>query len=465
LVESDKCCNPYINQPTNQPNIQLQTIMTSIVSASGKYQVDYLPDPNPDCTRTATTTIYTSSSTTTNTSAKYRLVRLIHVETHSTVFEYKQHLSHPLDCQFFTQNGVEWFLGSREYMSQLFVNLETGDYYDNCTVNDLEDSGYERKHTVEDDECYDSFIWADTRIEPNGMCAFVEGCYWACPYEQRVYDLSHLSTGWIPIDIDTACLNDKIEITPDGILRYYLQTQLVMEATIVNGKWVDRQTVDGSAIIAREKNRRDEAARTQKADTQSNYIQLFCDTDTNVFKEWLRGTKQHIDHCEIIRNCPDWVIEALLSAEKDDIISIECHGAKSGAKYNSNVIEFLVNVRMDNITDQTPDENPDLKFQNVKSAEHRFANIGQFVVVNETTKEQWNRLLSAQIKCITCSRFYPNYEIPKSMLENVDLIFSFTTKQFAIHIRVKVFLDDGPNDTRIFKKDSLVQITIDSEHN
>lgn len=215
------------------------------LSASGKYQVEFLPDPS-GCMRTTTTTNYGSGYTKTEQWPKYRLVRLTNLATQTTVFEFKQFTSHPLDCQFFVQSGVEWFFGSREYQSQLFVNLETGDYYDNCTQDYLDDSEYERKHKFDDNSAArnDLFIWVRTCIEPNGMYAVVDGCYWGNSYEDRVYDLSHISTGWRHIYID---LCDRLHMTPNGVIQCYIEGKLVMEATVVDGEISDLGTVTGYA--------------------------------------------------------------------------------------------------------------------------------------------------------------------------------------------------------------------------
>ena len=94
---------------------------------------------------------------------KYENVTLTNILTNSVIFQFKQYTPSGLDSMFFKQGDVEWFLGSLEYMSQIFVNLETGEYYDNSErcINDLKDNGYEKKYGIF--EPSDGFIWCDKK--------------------------------------------------------------------------------------------------------------------------------------------------------------------------------------------------------------------------------------------------------------------------------------------------------------
>jgi hypothetical protein len=95
-----------------------------------------------------TQTIYSSEKTTSREIDKYCTVQILNAESDTILFEYNQLTgsTQKLPHKFFTQNGDDWYLGSREYMSQLFVNLTTGEYYDNSIQDDMQDSGYDRKY-------------------------------------------------------------------------------------------------------------------------------------------------------------------------------------------------------------------------------------------------------------------------------------------------------------------------------
>lgn len=85
---------------------------------------------------------------------------------------------------FFERDGVEWVHFSTTYYSQQFINLETGETYNN------EDPGMST-----------NFCWAVTKINPSGTIAAVDGCYWAHSYEIKFFDISHPDRGIIEIPI------------------------------------------------------------------------------------------------------------------------------------------------------------------------------------------------------------------------------------------------------------------------
>lgn len=87
---------------------------------------------------------------------------------------------------FFTRNGEEWFQSGTDYLTQLFVNLNTGTVYNN-----------DAKKTTGNEFC-----WAKSSISPDGKTLAVLGCYWACPYHYLFYDFSHPEQGWPELKFD-----------------------------------------------------------------------------------------------------------------------------------------------------------------------------------------------------------------------------------------------------------------------
>lgn len=86
---------------------------------------------------------------------------------------------------FFKRNNDEWFWTGKTYMSQCFVNLETGDIYDNS--NKIR---------------YESLCWADVKANPSGNILAVEECAWGGSYFISFWNFSDPSRGWSEINID-----------------------------------------------------------------------------------------------------------------------------------------------------------------------------------------------------------------------------------------------------------------------
>lgn len=137
---------------------------------------------------------------------KYNLIEIVKNDTQEVVFQYKQYIPHSTRHYLFVQNGVNYYLGSLEYQSQLFVNLDTNEYYDNCKYLDgLSDNGYVRMN-----KCYDNpgggfgknegFIWCDVQFYSDYNFAIVGGCYWANPHEVIIVDISDIKNGWNSVE-------------------------------------------------------------------------------------------------------------------------------------------------------------------------------------------------------------------------------------------------------------------------
>lgn len=88
---------------------------------------------------------------------------------------------HGFNHSFFNRGGVEWFWTGKTYLSQCFVNLETGETYDNSQSETITSS---------------SFCWAEVIANPSGTILAVVGCVWGGSYEILFYDFSDPSKGW-----------------------------------------------------------------------------------------------------------------------------------------------------------------------------------------------------------------------------------------------------------------------------
>lgn len=96
---------------------------------------------------------------------------------------------------FFIRDQSEWLCTGKTYLSQCFVNLDTGEVYDNLASKE--------QH---------SFCWSKVYANPSGTILAVNGCVWGGPYEINFYDFSDPSKGWplikynsYDIDYDLYC--------------------------------------------------------------------------------------------------------------------------------------------------------------------------------------------------------------------------------------------------------------------
>lgn len=72
-------------------------------------------------------------------------------------------------------DGHDYLLCGEDYQGQTVIQLDTGkrkDYLPNAAHLGA------------------GFCWGDAKSSPSGTKLFVDGCYWACPYEMIVYDFS-----------------------------------------------------------------------------------------------------------------------------------------------------------------------------------------------------------------------------------------------------------------------------------
>jgi len=68
-------------------------------------------------------------------------------------------------------NGHDYLICGEDYMGQTVIELDTG----------------ERRDHVSEGE---GFCWASYSVSPNRRFVAVHGCYWACPYQTVIFDIT-----------------------------------------------------------------------------------------------------------------------------------------------------------------------------------------------------------------------------------------------------------------------------------
>ena len=78
--------------------------------------------------------------------------------------------------------------------------LVAGEDYQGQTVIEL-DTGKRRNYLGEDAEKGFEFCWSEHRFDPKSMILVVCGCYWACPYEFRLFDFRSPMDLWPELEM------------------------------------------------------------------------------------------------------------------------------------------------------------------------------------------------------------------------------------------------------------------------
>lgn len=83
-------------------------------------------------------------------------------------------------------NGKSYFIGGEDYQGQTVIELDTG-----LRKNFLPEAAA-KGH---------GFCWAEYEFNAVHQIVSVNGCYWACPYEFKLYDFSDpMNKGWTELD-------------------------------------------------------------------------------------------------------------------------------------------------------------------------------------------------------------------------------------------------------------------------
>lgn len=88
-------------------------------------------------------------------------------------------------------DNYDYLICGEDYQGQTFVQLNTGKVVSNKSFGAEKGFG---------------FCWSSYRLLGDGKTLLVDGCYWACPYEMKFFDVSNPMAGWpereLPADID-----------------------------------------------------------------------------------------------------------------------------------------------------------------------------------------------------------------------------------------------------------------------
>lgn len=123
---------------------------------------------------------------------------------------------------FIVKDNVEWLITGRNYTAQTVVNLETEKEYN----SDVKAGGH-------------GFCWSSYRLLEDGKTLLVHGCYWAGPYEYKLFDFSNPETGWPEIELEEESEYVK-DFEDDGC--FYSDSRGSKEPTFNNGNITFYQT-------------------------------------------------------------------------------------------------------------------------------------------------------------------------------------------------------------------------------
>lgn len=102
-------------------------------------------------------------------------------------------------------DGHEYLICGEDYQGQTFVQLDTGKLVSDRSF------GAERGF---------GFCWASYRLLGDGKTLLVDGCYWACPYELKFFDVSDPMKGWPELELPYDDLDyldpEKSEVKVEG---------------------------------------------------------------------------------------------------------------------------------------------------------------------------------------------------------------------------------------------------------
>ena len=109
----------------------------------------------------------------------------------------------------------DFFIGGEDYQGQTVIELNTG---------------ARRDLLPEEAKAGHGFCWASYKYNTDHQLLIVSGCFWACPYEVRLYDFSDPMNGWPQLKfydkygketyIDDN--SDKLpDVSPDGVIKVF----------------------------------------------------------------------------------------------------------------------------------------------------------------------------------------------------------------------------------------------------
>lgn len=129
-------------------------------------------------------------------------------------------------------DGHDYLVCGEDYQGQTFCQLDTGAVKPLIPDDAFEGFG---------------FCWASYELMSDGRTLLVNGCYWACPYEFRLYDVSDPMNGW-PL----------LEVEKEGEKNYHAsfddyKAKLVLDEegrfVWTQGEWVNKKTGESESAM------------------------------------------------------------------------------------------------------------------------------------------------------------------------------------------------------------------------
>ncbi len=128
----------------------------------------------------------------------------------------------------YTEPTFDWFIRDEQC-----ILIWASTYLKGYEVLDLENQSLMHVEINEDEE----FIWVECLISPSQTKIAVTGCYWACPYELKVFDLSNLKN----VDLQETGFNELAAIPYESGKLSWIDDQTVV--TIDDDKETSRLTI------------------------------------------------------------------------------------------------------------------------------------------------------------------------------------------------------------------------------
>ena len=224
-----------------------------IFSDSKKYKVTIEKDNSDEQT---TYTIFSSvEGETKHEKDKYKIVKVINVETGNIIYTYKQFNSHSPINTFVKLGGQEWWFGGRDYMLKLFVNCDTCQVYDDPNKREFSNSY----------KSGSEFIWSQPLVvSPNGHFMFVNGCMWSFPNEWRLYDIRNMTTN-TTISCDGDEEGKMIHPTHPPFRKASLPSELVFESGVPYGSASEARNLEPPSVVLRTPTLECEALREKRS--------------------------------------------------------------------------------------------------------------------------------------------------------------------------------------------------------
>lgn len=122
-----------------------------------------------------------------------------------------------------TKNGEEWLITGRKYMGQTLVNLDTAQEYES------NEGG---------------FCWSSHTLSPDGNTLIVDGCFWAAPYEIKLFDFTDPSKGWEEVPITTLAEYEKHGDDPETVAWHPLPSDDLEPEFDEQGRLIAFESVD-----------------------------------------------------------------------------------------------------------------------------------------------------------------------------------------------------------------------------